>query len=161
MGNNPGGGELGGTLTQTTDSSSQATFDDLTIDQPGTGYTLVASFDGLPDVTSAAFGEGTVARQLAFVQQPISGTVGTVLSPPGTVQVTDSFGNPKSGTFTITIAIGANPGGGVLGGTLTQTTNSSGLATFSDLTISKPGTGYTLVASSDSLTDADSTAFNE
>jgi hypothetical protein len=159
--NNPGGGDLGGTLTQTTNSSGQATFDDLTIDQPGTGYTLVASLSGVPSVTSAAFNQDTVASQLAFVQQPIIGTVGAVISPPVTVQVEDSFGNPKSGIFTVTIDIGANPGGGVLGGTLTRTTNSSGLATFSDLTISKPGTGYTLVASSGFLTGDESTAFDE
>src|SRR5262249_57366037 len=78
-------------------------------------------------------GEST-ATKVAFGQQPTSGLVGAIISPPVTVQVQDTSGNPVGGTFTVTIALGANPGGGVLGGTLTRTTNAAGLATFDDLT---------------------------
>jgi hypothetical protein len=39
---NPGGGTLGGTATRTA-SGGVATFDDLTIDNQGVDYTLVAS----------------------------------------------------------------------------------------------------------------------
>ena len=50
-------------------------------------------------------------------------------------------------TDQVTIAIGANPGGGTLSGTTTATV-SGGVATFSNLSINQPGTGYTLVATS-------------
>jgi hypothetical protein len=61
----------------------------------------------------------------------------------------------------VTLAIGANPGGGVLTctGGLSKVAV-AGIATFAGCTISKPGTGYTLVASSSGLTSATSTAFN-
>src|SRR5262249_24273809 len=81
--------------------------------------------------------------------------------PPVTVQVEDASGNPVGGTFTVTVALGANPGGGVLGGTLTKTTTDAGLVTFDDLTISKPGAGYTLVASSAGLASVTSAPFDE
>jgi hypothetical protein len=161
LGANPGGGVLGGTLTRTTDPSGLATFDDLTVSAPGVGYTLVASASGLTSVTSAAFDELSAAQKLAFVQGPTSGRTGAVISPPVTVQVVDTSGKPVGGTFTVTIALGANPGGGVLGGTLTRTTDPSGLATFDDLTISKPGAGYTLVASASGLPSVTSAAFDE
>jgi hypothetical protein len=98
---------------------------------------------------------------LAFVQQPTSGKVGDTIAPPVTVQVEDASGNPEPGTFSFSMALSANPGGGVLAGTLTQTTAPSGLATFNDLTISAPGKGYTLAVSANGFTGATSAAFNE
>ena len=59
----------------------------------------------------------------------------------------------------MTIAIGANPGGATLGGTLTVNA-SNGVATFPDLTLDQVGTGYTLTAASTGLIGATSTAFN-
>ena len=54
----------------------------------------------------------------------------------------DSYGNPAQ--TTVTIAIGTNPSGGTLSGTTSRPT-SGGVATFDDLSINKPGLGYTLV----------------
>ncbi len=54
IGSNPGGGTLGGTSTKTA-SGGVATFDDLTIDNPGVDYTLVASSTGFASVTSGPF----------------------------------------------------------------------------------------------------------
>ena len=78
-----------------------------------------------------------------------------------TVLVEDAYGNLVSSdnTDTVTVAIGANPGSGVLSGTTTVTV-SGGVATFSNLAISKIGTGYTLKASSGLLTGATSASFN-
>src|SRR6185295_7896803 len=57
------------------------------------------------------------------------------------------------------LAISANPGNGTLSGT--NTVNAvSGVATFSNLSIDKSGTGYTLLATSSSLTAATSATFN-
>ena len=54
IGSNPGGGTLGGTSTKTA-SGGIATFDDLTIDNQGVDYTLVASSTGSASVTSGPF----------------------------------------------------------------------------------------------------------
>ncbi|UZN01808.1 ice-binding family protein [Cellulomonas sp. S1-8] len=51
----PPGAVLGGTLTVATASDGTATFDGLTVDQVGTGYTLVASAVGLASGTSDPF----------------------------------------------------------------------------------------------------------
>jgi hypothetical protein len=101
------------------------------------------------------------ARQLVFGQQPGSTAPGAVISPAVTVRVLDAYGNLVSSDSSdqVTLALGANPGGGTLGGTTTVTV-SGGVATFSNLIISKPGNGYTLIASSGSLTGATSAAFN-
>jgi hypothetical protein len=82
------------------------------------------------------------------------------LPGPPTVSVRDSFGNAvAASTASITIAIGANPGGGVLTGTTTRSAV-SGIAAFTDLAISQKGTGYRLTASSAGLTTATSGLFN-
>ena len=62
-------------------------------------------------------------------------------------------------TADVTIALGSNPGGSTLSGTLTRTTV-GGIATFDDVYLNRTGTGYTLQAASGSLTAATSNAFN-
>src|SRR3989449_404447 len=62
-------------------------------------------------------------------------------------------------TTSITVAIGTNPASGTLSGTTTVAAV-SGVATFSDLSIDKAGTGYTVTASATGLTGATSSAFN-
>jgi hypothetical protein len=61
----------------------------------------------------------------------------------------------------VTLSILTNPGGATLGGTNpVSAVNSTGVATFNDLSLDKAGTGYTLSATSSGLTAATSTAFN-
>src|SRR2546422_10951555 len=58
IGNNPGGGTLSGTtsrLTGTGGNAGIATFNDLSIDKAGEGYTLTSATGGLTPATSAAF----------------------------------------------------------------------------------------------------------
>ncbi len=76
------------------------------------------------------------------------------------VAAQDDAGNTVA-TFgnTITIALGANPGGGTLSGTRTVTAV-NGVATFSNLSIDRAGNGYTLVATATGITAATSAAFN-
>jgi hypothetical protein len=89
---------------------------------------------------------------LSFGVQPALTAPGAFISPAVTVQVTvsPSFGGHPDGT--ITIALGANPSAGVLSGTTTVAIDTvTGTATFSDLSIDRIGTGYTLYATSNSL----------
>src|SRR5213078_2004618 len=62
-------------------------------------------------------------------------------------------------TGLITVALGADPGGGTLAGT-TSVNAVSGVATFSTLSINNAGNGYTLTASASGLTGATSASFN-
>ena len=84
-----------------------------------------------------------------------------MITPAVTVQELDSEGNLINGdnSSAITLGLDTNPSGGSLSGTLTVTAQ-NGVATFTNLAIDKPGTGYTLVASSGSLASTMSTAFN-
>jgi adhesin/invasin len=160
IGTNAGGGTLSGTATANA-SSGVATFSGLSIDKSGTGYTLTAASTGLTGATSSSFNiNAGAANKLAFTQQPTSATAGSSISPAITVTVQDSLGNTvTSSSASVTAAIGTNPGGGTLSGTAT-TNASSGVATFSNLSINKAGTGYTLTAASAGLTGATSSSFN-
>jgi hypothetical protein len=104
----------------------------------------------------------STAEGLEFVSQPSNSTVNQDITPPVTVQVVDSGGNPvATAGVPVTLALGSNSGQGTLSGTLTEPTNASGAASFSDLSINQPGFGYTLAASSGTLTDATSDPFAE
>ena len=159
IGNNPSGGVLSGTLTVAAVGGT-ATFGNLSIDKTGTGYTLAASSAGLTGATSNAFNITTgAANKLVYLQGPTNTGAGASITPAVTVQITDALGNPTTSTANVTIAIGANPGGGTLSGTLTVAAV-NGTATFANLSIDKVGVGYTLAASSAGLTGATSTPFN-
>jgi hypothetical protein len=157
--NNPGGATLGGTLTVNAVSGT-ATFSNLTLDKIGTGYTLQATSAGLPNQTSAAFNvSAAVATQVVFGVQPTNTTAGVAISPAVTVRLLDAFGNQTTSTAAVTVAIGANPGGGTLTGAATVTAV-NGVATFGNLSINRSGTGYTLAATSGTLAGATSAAFD-
>jgi len=160
IGTNPGGGTLSGTTTKNA-SSGTASFSGLSINKAGTGYTLTSSATGLSGATSATFNiTAAAASKVAFTTQPANATAGSSIGGPPTVTVQDTFGNTvTSSSASITIAIGTNPGGGALSGTITKNA-SSGVATFSDLSINKSGTAYTLTASATGLTGATGANFN-
>ncbi len=77
----------------------------------------------------------------------------------GILRILDANDNLTSSTASVTVAIGTNPGGGTLAGTLTRAAV-AGTATFNDLSIDKAGVGYTLTAASTGLTGATSGAFD-
>src|SRR3989449_924138 len=127
--------------------------------ESGSGPTLpVATRLGITVQPSNA--TAGAASQLAFVIQPRATLSGGAISPAVQVAVQDAFGNTvTAATHSVTAAIRNNPGGGTLSGT-TAASAANGVATFSDLSIDKPGTGYTLAVSADGLFDATSTAFD-
>jgi hypothetical protein len=160
IGTNPSGGTLSGQASLPA-VAGVATFSNLSIDKVGSGYTLKASSTGLPTITSTAFDViPAPATKLIFSVQPSTTTAGVTIAPAIKVTAQDAQGNTVT-TFAgnITVAIGANPGGGGLSGTKTVPAV-AGIATFSDLSINRNGTGYTLVASSTGLAGATSTTFN-
>ena len=156
---NPGGGTLSGTVTVNA-VAGVATFNNLSINAVGTGYTLAATSSGLTGATSNTFNiTAGAANKLAFFQQPSDTTVTTAISPAVTVQIQDAAGNLVT-TDTRTVTVAKNVCGGTLGGT-TSVAAVGGVATFSNLTISLAGVGCTLTAtSSPVLTPSTSGAFN-
>ena len=98
--------------------------------------------------------------QVVFTTQPSSAAAGDTIAPTVQVSVEDSSGNVvTTDDSSVTVAIGANPSDGTLGGTLTVVAV-DGVAMFSNLSIDKAGAGYTLTAADGSLTGATSAGFN-
>ena len=164
LANNAGGSgtALGGTLTATA-VNGVATFSGLTLNNPGNGYTLKATAGSL-SVTTSGFNVGSstaTATQLVVTAQPpatVAAGAGfglTVTAETSTGAVDPTF----NGTVTLSLANNAGGSGTVLGGTLTATAV-NGVATFSGLTLNKPGNGYTLVVSTNGLTSAMTAPFS-
>ena len=108
----------------------------------------------------------TTAMSPVFSAQPTDTNVSAVIDATGGVkiQMLDNLGDPLPNQNLI-MSVGTNPPGtGTLSGTLMQTTDATGTATFPDLKIDWLGTGYTLVASaspSSGPVSGTSAAFNE
>ena len=157
---NPAGGVLSGPSTVAA-SGGVATFANLSIDKAAGSYTLSASSGGLTGVTSAPFNIAPAApTSLAFTVQPSTATTNANISPAVKVTVHDALGNVATGfNGNITVAIGANPGGGALSGTRTLAAV-NGVVSYQALSINNIGTGYTLTAAAAGLSGATSSAFN-
>ncbi len=85
-----------------------------------------------------------------FINQPADTLVSHIIDAGAgvKVQLSDNLADPLPG-LPVTMSIGTNAGQGgtgVLGGTLSHTSDSKGVASFADLTIDWLGAGYTLVA---------------
>lgn len=165
---NPGDGVLSGTTVRPA-TNGVATFSDLKITSAGVGYTLRASAlaaNGSPlaltNAISAAFDQTVgAAAWIIFVLQPQLTRPGEVISPTQPVQVTvqDTARNiVRTATASITMALQTNPVNGTLSGTTTVAAV-NGVATFSDLRVNNPGTGYRLIATADNLRNGISIGF--
>jgi hypothetical protein len=116
------------------------------------------------DTTTAGLaGAGSItvtpgsARQVAFVQQPITATAGQTIGP-AVVDVEDEYGNlvsSDSSTVTVTLSSGTFADGS----TTASVVASDGVATFSSLAIDK-ASSYTLTANDGTLTPAVSASFS-
>jgi alpha-tubulin suppressor-like RCC1 family protein len=101
-----------------------------------------------------------VGVRIKFSIQPSASTVDSSIAPPITVSVLDGSGNVVTGSnAVITLALVSNPGAAALHGS-GQAVAIAGVASFSFLSVSRPGTGYTLSATATSLLGDTSTAFN-
>ncbi len=127
FGANPGGSTLGGTVTVAA-VAGVATFNGITVNKAGVGYTLVASSGILAPGVSNTFNiiAGPATTMAISSGQAQSGAVSALLPAPLTVLVTDVNANPVAGrTINWAIATG--------GGTVTaptSVTNAAGLATM-------------------------------
>jgi hypothetical protein len=128
------GATLGGTTTQVTDGTGVATFPGLSITGPGGGYTLEFQSGSLTSIGSSAIRLIAPAGLTVATEPSTSVRNDQPLARQSEIQLVDSSSNPVAiSGVTVTAAIAS--GGGTLLGTLTATTNGSGLATFTDLRI--------------------------
>jgi hypothetical protein len=155
----PSGAELEGT-TNVAAVAGVATFSNLLLDLPG-AYTLEIGAEGLgSDTTGTITVAAAGATKLLFVQEPIGGTVNAALAPPVIVHaLTDDDAIAAGFDGPVTVALGANPGGATLGGTLTVNAV-NGVATFANLSINVAANGYTLLATSPDLLPSTTSTFD-
>ncbi|HEY6808988.1 MAG TPA: hypothetical protein VI160_09400 [Gemmatimonadales bacterium] len=129
----------------------------------GIGLVLAAACDtSLSPQVASSSGEGGngAATHLVFTVQPSNAASTVAISPSIQVSAENGAGVTDTGySGFVTLAIGTNPAGGTLSGTVSVSAI-AGVATFTDISIDSAGTGYTLVATSGSLTQRISSAFN-
>ena len=144
-----------GTLSEQA-AAGVVTFSDLSIDAAAGGYTIVAtptaSMGGA--VTTPFTVMAGVPTQLLISTQPVGPvTAGTPFNL--VVAAADQFGNVNtsygSAGQTVTVQLTTPINGATLGGTLTLPVQ-NGTATFSNLTLNRPGSGDVITVSSSGLT---------
>jgi hypothetical protein len=111
----------------------------------GQGTSTIPNVTGTVDLSSAS-----TATQLAITTQPsahatASKGFGLVVAVENASSGVDTYFNG-----TVTIILGANPGGSTLSGTMSATAV-NGVATFPGLSLNLAGSGYTIIASSTGL----------
>ena len=136
LGSSPPGGTLGGTTTAGV-TGGIATFGGLILTRAGAGYALVAN--ALPLIAPATSESFSVtaapAARLALVVQPAdTATSGEKFIRQPTVRLEDAFGNPVN-QLAVPVTASIEIGGGTLGGTVTMATLATGVASYTDLSL--------------------------
>ena len=149
-------GSLTSGFSGSTGTNGVVSFGSLKINTAAVGLTLTATTGALTSPVSSAFNvTAAAANKLAYVQAPSAVSAGVAMTPAVTVQVQDQFGNPAASNGVL-VTLTAT-GGSIASGN-TASTNSSGLATFSVITINTAG-NMTITASATSLASVTSSTF--
>ncbi|MDI6787497.1 MAG: fibronectin type III domain-containing protein, partial [Planctomycetota bacterium] len=144
---------MNGGLTQNSDVSGIATFTPLSMTASATGYVLSATC-GAVATTSNTFDITTAAANLAFATQPTNTIAGDTMTTI-VIKAQDEYNNPLPD---VTVSITTTTGTPILG-TLSQISDSSGIATFNNLSMTIAGS-YALSASATAFTTIVSVAFD-
>ncbi|HYH99699.1 S8 family serine peptidase [Hyalangium sp.] len=149
--NDGGMAQLSGTTTVEA-VNGVASFGDLWIDKVGTGYSLEVTSDFLDNVTTDTFDITPAApHRVIITRQPSDVAKGRAITPSVQATVLDRFNNVATQTTAqVSAALGSNPKNATLRGA-TSVNPVSGVATFSDLSVSKEGLNYTLIIGSSGL----------
>ena len=136
------------------------TTDGLVIAQAEGGPVSITATSGGKSGSASVTVNHRPATRLGFAQQPGTAIAGSPMVPAVRVAIQDDLLNTvTSAGNTVTIALAGNPGGATLSGTKTVAAV-NGVATFSNLSLDRAGTGYTLMASASGLTSATSLPFD-
>lgn len=137
----------GSTVTVFTDSQGMAVFDNLIIDDPGTGYQMIFSTgtDVVDDVTSVEFDIHAPAGEMSVSLQPLESIAGYPVAGPPAVYV-ENGGLPLEG---VTVTAYLNKNDFNPGSVVNLVTDNSGMAVFDNLVIDDAETGYDIYFSAD------------
>lgn len=125
----------------------------------GGPVTILATSEGRSGSAQVTVTPAPPAK-VAFLVQPSTVTVGEVMTPPVQVEIQNILGGRvTNSSATVRLSLAENPGSATLGGTVSVAAV-NGVATFSSLSLNRPGQGYRLAAASSGLTGATSSAFN-
>ena len=155
-GTNPNGATISGATVKA--QNGVATFNNLVIQRAGTGYMLAAAAPGLILVgpsSSFDINHGPAFKLAVTTQPSTSSLSGAAFGQQPAVQLQDQFGNQVS-TSGIDVVATIASGGGNLEGSTTAPTDISGMATFTNLSITGTIGTRTLSFTSGTLTAATS-----
>ena len=123
-----------------------ATFAGCAIPTTGSGFRLVATSPGLATAKTDPFTVTGAPAKLAFTQQPTEVSAGGRFAPGVAISILDADGDVVAASSAeVSLAIASNRGGGTLDGRTTVAA-SHGVANFTDLSIDRAATRYTLSA---------------
>ncbi len=131
-----GGGALIGDAADTTDAGGVARVSGWTLGTQTGNNTMTATVVSLTPVAITATATAGAPANLVFLTTaPATAQSGVAFSTQPSLQLKDQFGNnvPQAG---VAVAAVIATGGGTLGGTATASTNASGVATFTNLSLS-------------------------
>jgi hypothetical protein len=150
----------GRTVTFSSDAATVATVSSTgLVTGTGPGQTVVRVRSEGKEARATVSVSARPAARLSFSTQPQSGTVDRTMNTIR-VAVQDELGNTvAAATHEVTLRFADNPSGARLEGT-TSVRAANGIATFSDLRIDRPGSGYTLLATASGLSPALSNPFS-
>src|ERR1035437_7086699 len=154
-----GGGSVGSATAVTTDAGLAQSTWQLgntvgTQDVTASAGTLAGS-----PVTYTATARSLAPTKLTVTAQPANATAGATLATV-TIVAQTAVGDPASAfTGAVTLTLAGGTSGATLGGTTTVDAV-GGVGRFSNLTVSRSGTSYSLVASSSGLTNATTNSFD-
>jgi hypothetical protein len=143
----------GATLTKVTIPAGAASASFFYGDTKAGAHSVTVAATGLTPATAQVTVTAAAAFKLAFGSATIAPVKNTVIDPPVTVSVLDTFGNLSASTATVTVSSQCN-----LKGTLSVSA-AAGVATFSNLAFYGNGFGCTLVATGTSLQPVTSNSF--
>jgi hypothetical protein len=158
IGTNPGNATITGNVTAEA-VRGVATFTGLSVNRPGAGYTFTFSSGSLREATSGGVSIAAgPAATLVMDALPATVTAGNSL-PTTQVRALDALGNVATGfTGAVTVTLAGGSSGAAMSGTATQNAT-AGVASFTGLTITKAGSGYTLGVSAGALPAITSSSF--
>ena len=151
-----GSAPLNGTLSQLTDAGGVATFNDLNLTSVGAKQLRAASGNVTADSATFIITNAPAAA-LAYTTQPSDAAVSNIIAPPVVVQVRDTYGNNVASNATVSLTLSS--GTGTLGGATSLSTDATGKATFTNLTVNLAGPKQ-LTAATSGLASVASDIFN-
>ena len=153
-----GGAITGGTATS--GSNGVATVGSWTLGTAAGSNTLLASVTGLTPVNINATGTAGTATSLALMTPPsLAVPSGEMFPQQPVVQLHDVYGNDRAQAG-VPVTVSITSGGGTLNGTLTENTDATGSAVFTNLEIIGTVGPRTLTFTSPGLTSVGSGAIN-